>query len=87
MAGDSFIRDVPGVGMAITPEGMALIFGVSEDEFMAVAKRPDGADGPTYSTRFPDEWLRNGRRRYREAAAACGSDLITDVLSHLRKAA
>ncbi|MBD7949627.1 hypothetical protein [Oerskovia rustica] len=69
---------------------VALILGVTEDELRALIPaqhRGNGALVPTSSVAVPEEWWRNGGRRYREAAAACGSDDIRDVVAHMQQVA
>ncbi|WP_370501192.1 hypothetical protein NWT09_14095 [Mycolicibacterium sp. jd] len=53
---------------------MALMFGVQPEDFKALPL-VDGA------TRVPRHWIKRGRRRTREAAAATGSDFLLDILA------
>jgi hypothetical protein len=54
-------------------QAMALLFGVSVQDVLALPMH-DGA------SRIPNEWVRRGKRRTKEAQAHTGSDFILDIL-------
>lgn len=62
------IRDVDGEPM-FSLEGVELLFGVP-------------AELITVGTPFPQEWIKAGRRRAREAMAATGSDFVLDIMRY-----
>lgn len=68
------INELDGEPM-LDAAGMALMFGVTAADVQAL-KFFNGA------SRIPDEWVRRGRRRTREAAAHIGSSDFHDVLAY-----
>jgi hypothetical protein len=66
------VTEVNGEPM-IDSECMALMFGVTAADVRALPF----ADG---CSRIPREWIKRGRRRTREAAAATGSAELLDIL-------
>lgn len=63
---------------------MASLFGVTVEEYYAECDRQ--ADRLAHgSFTIPGEWLRNSRRRHREAAAALGKNpSVHEVLAYLK---
>lgn len=62
----------------IDKTGMSLLFGVAEELVTALT-----ANGPAP---IPDEWIRNGKRRAKEAAAHTGSnDMVSSLTYWARK--
>ncbi|MFI7452331.1 hypothetical protein ACIBQX_32890 [Nonomuraea sp. NPDC049714] len=63
---------------------MATLFGVTVGEYYAECQRQSGklAHG---SFTIPQQWMRNGRRLHREAAAVLGHDpTVHEVLAYLK---
>lgn len=71
------IRDVDGEPM-LTMDALSLMFGVGVELITAHTRRTF-AEGHVV---FPAAWLRAGRRRASEAAAATGSRDVLDVLTY-----
>lgn len=67
------IRNVDTEPM-LDAQAMALLFGVSVQDVLALPLQ-NGASP------IPNEWVRRGKRRAKEAMAHAGSDFILDILA------
>lgn len=68
----------------LTPRAMALICGVSEQQVKdRLGGAATGAPGEMFSVDVPPLWIKNGRRRIREAFAAVGEENFATALAYL----
>lgn len=74
------IRDVDGEPM-LSSDALSLLFGVGADLIKACSLKRT-RDG---YTSFPEAWLKAGRRRAKEAAAATGENDLFTILSYWAK--
>lgn len=70
------IRNIDGEPM-LSADALSLLFGVTAEAITAHSTHP--------ATSFPRAWIKAGRRRTSEAAAATGSRDLLDVLAYWAK--
>jgi hypothetical protein len=78
-----WVRLVDGQ-LVLSARAVGLLVGVPEAEVDSVmSAQLDGTDKASWTViDLPEEWMRRGRRRSREAAAALGSSDLLDVLAY-----